>query len=75
MTRPREAMPSAVSEALAARKLRKAYDARPPYQRNDYLHWIKSAKREDTRERRLKQMLDELRDGGTYMKMAWKGSA
>ena len=46
------------------------YEARPFYQRNDYLAWIARAKREETRERRLAQMLDELEQGGVYMKMA-----
>ena len=59
-------------KAAEREKLREAYDARPPYQRNDYLGWIARAKREATREKRLAQMLDELRLGDRYMKMAWK---
>jgi uncharacterized protein YdeI (YjbR/CyaY-like superfamily) len=50
-----------------------AYKARPPYQQNDYLGWIARAKREETRQRRLDQMLAELQDGATYMKMRWNG--
>ena len=50
-----------------------AYRARPPYQQNDYLGWIIGAKREDTRAKRLRQMLDELDKGGVYMNMAWNG--
>ncbi|QBF33843.1 YdeI/OmpD-associated family protein [Thalassococcus sp. S3] len=46
------------------------FDERPWYQRNDYLGWIKRAKREDTKLRRLNQMLDELETGNVYMKMA-----
>ena len=49
-----------------------AYRARPPYQRNDYLGWIARAKRDDTKARRLAQMLDELARGDRYMKMAWR---
>ena len=71
--RPRHPMPGFVRDALDAHGLREAYDARPPYQRNDYLGWIVRAKREDTRQRRLAQMLGELRRGDIYMKMAWGG--
>ena len=53
--RPELTMP----EEEAAR-LRAAYEARPPYQRNDYLGWISRAKQDDTKQRRLAQMLDEL---------------
>jgi len=62
-----------VRVALDREGLRAAYDARPPYQRNDYLGWIARAKREATREKRLAQMLDELRLGDRYMGMAWGG--
>lgn len=64
-------MPQYVADALEARGLRAAYDARPPYQRNDYLGWIGRAKRAETRDRRLRQMLDELVAGDVYMKMDW----
>ena len=64
-------MPQDVADALEARGLRTAYDARPPYQRNDYLGWIARAKRPETRDKRLAQMLDELDAGDVYMKMDW----
>jgi uncharacterized protein YdeI (YjbR/CyaY-like superfamily) len=48
-----------------------SYKARPPYQQNDYLGWISRAKLEATKEKRLQQMLDELRQGDKYMKMKW----
>ena len=70
--RPRYPMPTFVADALARNKLLEAYRSRPPYQRNDYIGWITSAKREATREKRLRQMLDELERGDTYMKMAWR---
>lgn len=70
--RRREDMPEFVHAALEARGLRSAYDARPPHQRNDYLLWINKVKREDTRQKHLQQMLDELATGGIYMGMAWK---
>ena len=71
-SRPRYPMPTFMAEALARHELLEAYRSRPPYQRNDYIGWITSAKREATREKRLRQMLDELERGDTYMKMAWK---
>jgi hypothetical protein len=49
-----------------------AYRDRPPYQQNDYIGWITRAKREETRERRLAQMLDELERGDVYMKMPYR---
>lgn len=69
--RKREDMPDFVRAALEERGLRERYDARPPYQRNDYLMWIKGAKQEATRQKRLGQMLDELEDGYVYMRMDW----
>lgn len=65
-------MPDHVAAALEAKGLRAAYDQRPWYQRNDYLGWISRAKREETRDKRLQQMLDELRTGNVYMKMNWR---
>jgi uncharacterized protein YdeI (YjbR/CyaY-like superfamily) len=64
-------MPDAVREALERGELMEAFQARPPYQRNDYLGWIDRAKRPETRERRLSQMLDELDAGDRYMKMGY----
>ena len=64
-------MPDAIRTALEDAGLMDEYLERPPYQRNDYLSWITRAKRQDTRGRRLAQMLDELRRGDAYMKMDW----
>lgn len=64
-------MPVTVRDALDAAGVMDAYRVRPPYQRNDYLGWIAGAKREETRTRRLRQMLDELAEGRTYMGMPW----
>ncbi|MCF6277746.1 MAG: YdeI/OmpD-associated family protein [Anaerolineales bacterium] len=72
LTRPRHPMPDFVHAALTANQLMEAYRARPPYQQNDCLGWILRAKREETRQKRLAQMLDELRQGNLYMKMDWK---
>ena len=62
-------MPDDVLQALEEASLIADYEARPFYQRNDYLGWIGRAKQVETRERRITQMLDELRVGGVYMKM------
>lgn len=66
-------MPDWVRDALESSDLMAAYRERPPYQQNDYVGWITRAKRPDTRQRRLEQMLEELRRGDVYMKMAWRG--
>ena len=71
--RPRETMPDFVSAALDERGLRDRYDARPPYQRNDYLLWINKVKADATKQKHLAQMLDELEAGGVYMGMKWNG--
>ncbi|WP_312166891.1 YdeI/OmpD-associated family protein [Phenylobacterium sp.] len=64
-------MPPEVRAALEERGLSAAYEARPPFQRNDYLGWIRRARKPETRQKRLDQMLDELEDGDIYMKMRW----
>jgi len=66
-------MPVFVRKALADRGLMDAYHSRPPYQQNDYLGWINRAKRDETKMKRLQQMLDELERGDRYMKMTWRG--
>lgn len=74
LQRPRQPMPEFVRRALAERGLTADYQARPAYQRNDYLAWIARAKRPETQARRLGQMLDELARGGVYMNMAHPAS-
>jgi uncharacterized protein YdeI (YjbR/CyaY-like superfamily) len=64
-------MPDFIRNALDSRGLMDTYKARPPYQRNDYIGWITRAKREETVQKRLNQMLDELKKGNVYMKMKW----
>jgi uncharacterized protein YdeI (YjbR/CyaY-like superfamily) len=71
--RPREDMPDFVRKALEKADLQDRYDARPPYQRNDYLLWINTAQRDETKQKRLSQMLEELEEGGVYMRMSWNG--
>jgi len=70
--RPIQPMSEGIRMALENAGLMDEYRERPPYQRNDYLSWITRAKRQDTQDRRLAQMLDELRRGDVYMKMAWR---
>lgn len=65
-------MPQFVMDALVAAKLRDAYFDRPAYQQNDYIGWIMRAKQEKTRQKRLRQMLDELKGGRLYMKMKYR---
>jgi len=68
-------MPAFVRNVLNEHGLMEAYLARPPYQQNDYLGWISRAKLDATRLKRINQMLDELKGGKLYMKMAWKPRA
>ncbi len=62
-------IPDDVRLAMQNAGVAEAYAARPAYQRNDYIGWITRAKLPATRQRRLDQMLAELRHGGIYMKM------
>lgn len=73
LTRQINPMPDWIRSELVSRGLVGTYEARPDYQRNDYLGWIDRAKLETTRRKRLDQMLDELERGGVYMRMAWHG--
>jgi uncharacterized protein YdeI (YjbR/CyaY-like superfamily) len=51
------------------RELYTPYANRPFYQRNGYLAWIERAKRVDTGDMRIEQMLQEPEQGGVYMRM------
>lgn len=73
LRRPLQPMPDDIVQLLAERGLARAYAVRPAYQRNDYLGWIARAKRPDTRQKRIDQMLDELERGDAYMRMAYSG--
>ena len=75
LKRPRYPMPGYVREALLERDLMDEYRLRPPYQQNDYIGWITRAKKAETRERRLEQMLDELAAGDRYMKMPYRAKS
>jgi uncharacterized protein YdeI (YjbR/CyaY-like superfamily) len=68
--RARQPMPDDVEAALRAGGVLDAYRERPAYQRNDYLGWIGQAQQDETRQKRVRQMVDELRARGVYMGMA-----
>lgn len=74
LKRPAQPMPDFVRKELASHDLTAAYDARPAYQRNDYLWWINDAKRAETKQKRLSKMIAELRAGKGYMGMDWSPS-
>ena len=71
VARERYEMPEYIIAALEQGDLWEKYNARPPYQQNDYIGWITRAKRQDTRQKRLTQMLGELQSGDAYMGMAY----
>ena len=75
LKRPKHPMPEFVLRALNERGLMSAYKERPAYQQNDYVAWINQAVREETKEKRLSQMLAELDAGGVYMNMKHSASA
>ena len=75
LKRPKQPMPDMVRNALEDENLASAYDERPAYQRNDYLWWINSAKKAETKQRRLTRMLQELKAGRGYMGMDWTPKA
>ena len=72
LKRPRYPMPDFIRDALLQRGLADSYYSRPPYQQNDYIAWINRAKRQETREKRLEQMLNELEHGDKYMNMVYR---
>jgi uncharacterized protein YdeI (YjbR/CyaY-like superfamily) len=74
LKRPLYTMPDFVKQALEERHLMNDYKTRPDYQQNDYISWITRAKRPETRDKRLQQMLDELERGGIYMNMEHRPS-
>ena len=75
MSRERYLMPDDVKQALEQAGVMPDYLARPDYQQNDYIGWITHAKRDETRSKRIAQMLAELKQGGVYMKMKHPASA
>jgi uncharacterized protein YdeI (YjbR/CyaY-like superfamily) len=74
MTREIHDMPDHIYAALDESGLWEAYRSRPPYQQNDYIGWINRAKRQETKDKRIRIMLSELQAGSGYMGLAWNGS-
>jgi uncharacterized protein YdeI (YjbR/CyaY-like superfamily) len=72
LRRPRYELPDFVRDALLEHDLMEAYRSRPPYQQNDYIGWITRARRPETKEKRLAQMLVELERGNKYMNMDYR---
>ena len=64
-------MPDEIRKILEEKNLMEAYLKRSPYQRNDYIRWIGRAVHEETREKRLRQMIEELELGNLYMNMEY----
>ena len=69
LKRPRYEMPDFIQNALDQHGLMETYKNRPAYQQNDYIAWITRARRVETQEKRLAQMLVELEKGNKYMNM------
>lgn len=69
LQRKQQPMPDFVRDALQQASVVDDYNARPAYQRNDYLMWINAGHQHATKQRRLAQMIDELKQGGVYMNM------
>jgi len=65
-----------IRDALHERGLMGLYRARPAYQQNNYIGslCVTRAKLETTRQKRLSQILNELKQGDVYMNMSWKKS-
>ena len=64
-----------VAELTKLRKNRKAaafFDAQPPWYRRTATHWVISAKREETRERRLAQLVADCAAGRTIAPLTRK---
>ena len=64
---PREVeVPAVLARALAADpEVQARFDALAPTHRRDFARWIHEAKKDETRERRVTQTLQMLRDGRT----------
>jgi uncharacterized protein YdeI (YjbR/CyaY-like superfamily) len=74
LKRPLAEMPKNLRAELDAAELMPAFEQRPAYQRNDYLHWIARAQHPETRRKRIDQMIEELTKGGIYMGMPHRPS-
>jgi len=57
--------PAQEKQLRANKKAAKFFDAQPPWYQRTAIHWVISAKREDTRERRLTQLITDSAAGRT----------
>ena len=57
-----QSLPDELESVLADFGLMAAFRSLPPYRQGDYVVWIESAQRAQTREARVADMLDELAD-------------
>jgi hypothetical protein len=64
-------LPKDYEDLLRENGVLDAYQKRPYYQQSGWIRWMDSAKQESTKERRQRQMIDELKAGNVYMKMPW----
>ncbi len=62
-------LPEDIHQLLKETQVLEAYKNRPDFQKNDYIGWIGRAKRKETREKRIEQMITELKGGKKYMNM------
>ncbi len=69
LKRKLNALPEPLQTTMQEHGVLDDFYQRPAYQQNDYIAWIERAKKPETREKRIQQMLDELEQGGVYMKM------
>ena len=60
---PAKLTPAQDKRLRANRKAAKFFDAQPPGYQRTALHWVVSAKREETRERRLAQLIEDSAQG------------
>jgi hypothetical protein len=65
-----DTLPGFVTEALSARGLAGAFEARPDYQQAHYVRRVLRARAQATAERRLEQLLADL-EAGEYFGRAW----
>lgn len=69
LKRQKQELPQYIEEALVSSSVMSDYLKRPSYQQNDYISWVSRAKQETTKQKRLQQMINELKLGGVYMNM------
>jgi uncharacterized protein YdeI (YjbR/CyaY-like superfamily) len=64
-------LPEDMRQALEAGELIDTFAARPTNHRVGYIAWITESRREVTRRKRIRQMLEELYAGDAYRGASW----